>query len=90
MILHRTILLCALVVFAAPASAQSVKLSGDEIRILLTGNTAVGRCEGVKYRQYFADDGTTIFAQEGAGSALGGWHVDDDAQEYQNLRFSAH
>ncbi|MEL6640588.1 MAG: hypothetical protein AAFP98_04625 [Pseudomonadota bacterium] len=70
---------------AAPAAAQSVKLQGHEIRALLTGNTAVGRWEGQAYRQYFADDGTTIYAQENSRSTLGEWRVDDDLQEYQSI-----
>ena len=62
---------------AGAVSAQSVKLTGDEIRALLTGNTAIGRWEGTKYRQFFGADGVTIFAQEGARSARGEWRVDD-------------
>lgn len=38
---------------ALTAQAQAVKLSGDDIRDLLTGNTAIGRWEGAKYRQFF-------------------------------------
>lgn len=67
------------------ALAQAEKLSGDEIRALLTGNTAIGRWEGAKYRQYFGADGVTIYAQAGARSARGEWRVDDAAQEYQSI-----
>ena len=74
-----------LVFAAAGAQAQSVKLSADEIAILLTGNTAVGVWEGVPYRQYFGDDGVTIFAQESARSARGEWRVDVEAGEYQSI-----
>lgn len=75
----------ALVLFASSGAAQSVKLTGDEIRELLTGNTAVGRWEGAKYRQFFEADGVTIYAQEGARSARGEWRVDDEAEEYQSI-----
>lgn len=51
--------------------------------MLLSGNTAVGRWEGVPYRQYFGDDGSTIYAQQGAQSARGQWRVQDD--EYQSI-----
>ena len=68
---------------AAAATAQSVKLSGTEVSVLLSGNTAVGRWEGVPYRQYFGDDGSTIYAQQGAQSARGQWRVQDD--EYQSI-----
>jgi len=73
------------VFFAASAQAQSVKLSADEIEILLTGNTAIGVWDAVPYRQYFGADGVTIFAQDGARSARGEWRVDVIADEYQSL-----
>ena len=74
-----------LVFFASTTDAQSVKLSADEIAILLTGNTAVGVWEGANYRQYFGDDGKTIFAQEGSRSALGAWRVNPDADAYESI-----
>ena len=70
---------------AGPAEAQSVKLTGKEIRDLLTGNTAAGRWEGQRYRQFFGPDGVTIYALEGARSTRGEWRVDDEAQEYQSI-----
>lgn len=72
----------ALVVGAGAADAQSVKLRGDEIGILLTGNTAVGVWDGTPYRQYFDADGITVFAQEGARSTRGEWRV--SGEEYQS------
>lgn len=75
----------ALSFMTGAAQAQAVKLTGDEIRALLTGNTAVGRWEGAPYRQYFGADGVTIYAQDGARSARGEWRVDDAAQEYQSI-----
>lgn len=68
-----------------PVQAQSVKLTADEIEILLSGNTAVGLWDGISYRQYFHPDGSTIFAQDGARSALGKWRVDAEADEFQSL-----
>ena len=70
---------------ALAAEAQAVKLSGDEIRDLLTGNTAIGRWGGAKYRQYFGPDGVTIYAHENARSTRGQWRVDDALQEYQSI-----
>lgn len=75
----------AIVISATGAMAQSVKLQGHEIDALLTGNTAVGKWEGVKYRQYFASDGSTIYAQEGSRSTLGQWRVDAEREEYQSI-----
>ena len=65
------------------ADAQSRKLQEDEIASLLSGNTAVGKWEGIPYRQYFGSDGTTIFAQHDARSARGEWRV--DGEEYQSI-----
>lgn len=77
--------LTAAICCASTAHAQAVKLTGAEIIQLLSGNTAIGRWEGVKYRQYFAPDGITIFAQEGARSARGQWQVNDATQEYESI-----
>ena len=70
---------------ASASHAQSVKMADHEISALLSGNTALGIWQGVQYRQYFAEDGTTIFAQEGTKSALGRWRVDTTADEFQSI-----
>lgn len=67
------------------AAAQSVKLSGDQISELLSGNTAVGKWEDKPYRQFFGTDGSTIYAQNGSRSALGQWRVDNSVDEYQSI-----
>lgn len=85
MILRRLFLSLFALLIAFPASAQAVKLTGEEIRALLTGNTAVGRWEGASYRRYFGTDGVTIFAQESGQTTQSEWRVDDELQEYQNL-----
>lgn len=85
MIPRRLILAALACLIAAPAAAQSVKLRGHEIRALLTGNTAVGRWQGQDYRQFFAEDGSTIYAQDGSRSTRGEWRVDDETQEYQSI-----
>lgn len=76
-------LICALA--AGPAAAQSVKLTAAQIADLLTGNTAVGKWQGMDYRQFFGSDGATIYAQEGARSTLGTWRIDAARDEYQSL-----
>lgn len=73
---------CALVLFAGVAQAQSVKLAAHEITTLLSGNTAVGKWNGASYRQYFGPDGSTIYAQDKVRSARGAWRVEGD--EYQS------
>ncbi len=73
----------ALAVFSGTAEAQSVKLRGNEVEILLSGNTAIGMWEGHAYRQYYDADGTTIYAQEGSASLRGNWRV--EGEEYQSI-----
>jgi hypothetical protein len=79
----RLVVASVFAILAGTAGAQSVKLSGTEIDILLSGNTAVGIWEGAPYRQYFAPDGVTIFSKPEALSTRGEWRV--EADEYQSL-----
>ncbi len=83
--MNRRAFLLALAFLASPAAAQNaVKLTGDEITVLLTGNTAVGAWQGAKYRQHFGKDGITLYAQDGTRTARGEWRVDAEAKEYQS------
>lgn len=65
------------------AAAEAVKLTGDEIRELLTGNTAFGRMDGKKYRQWFGENDVAMLAMEGSDITSGGWRIDDIAKELQ-------
>lgn len=85
MMMRRAALVGLLMCLSLPAAAQSVKLKAAEIAALLEGNTAVGTWDGVAYRQYFAEDGVTIFGQEGARSARGQWRIDTERDEYQSI-----
>ncbi len=76
---------CALLLLSNMASAQSVKLTAEQIGELLTGNTAVGKWEGSRYRQFFGVDGVTIYAQDGARSTRGEWRIDKTRDEYQSI-----
>lgn len=71
-----------LAVMAGAADAQSVKLRGSEISVLLSGNTAVGVWEEGPYRQYFDPDGSMVFAQENTAVTHGEWRV--EGEEYQS------
>lgn len=68
---------------AGAAQAQSTQLEGQEIGILLTGNTAVGVWDGANYRQFFGDDGVTIYAQENIRPTRGEWRITND--EFQSI-----
>lgn len=83
--MERFLAVACVAVLASPAMAQSVKLKAHEIEALLSGNTAVGQWNGIPYRQFFDADGSTIYAQEGARSALGQWRVDLENDEYQSI-----
>jgi len=81
----RVLAASALLFLASSAHAQSVKLTAAQISDLLTGNTAVGKWDGARYRQFFGANGVTIYAQEGARSARGEWRIDQTRDEYQSI-----
>ncbi|MGB7244093.1 MAG: hypothetical protein WBC93_18660 [Sulfitobacter sp.] len=82
---RRDIIIGFIAVLATPVSAQSVKLQAHEIEALLSGNTAIGTWSGANYRQFFATDGSTIYAQEGQRSTRGRWRLDAANDEYQSI-----
>lgn len=82
----RRIILVAIAVFVTGmAHAQSVKLTAVQISNLLTGNTAIGKWQGERYRQFFADDGQSIYAQKGTQNSVGKWRIDAEIDEYQSI-----
>jgi hypothetical protein len=85
MIRRRIILATLAVLTTGMAHAQSLKLTSAQIATLLAGNTAVGKWKGQRYRQFFDTDGQTIYAQQGARSAVGKWRVDATVDEYQSI-----
>ena len=64
--------------------AEDRTLTADEIKALLSGNTAVGRWVDHNYRQYFGADGTTIYAQENTRSSTGRWRVNRKRNHYES------
>jgi hypothetical protein len=77
-----TIFVIMLICSISSATAEAVKLSGDEIRELVLGNTAFGRLDGEKYHQWFGPDNVTIRTTEGATTVRGEWRVDDHFKEF--------
>ena len=61
-----TISVMMLICSISSATAEAVKLSGDEIRDLISGNTAFGRLDGAKYHQWFGPDHVTLRTTEGS------------------------
>ena len=66
-------LLAALLCAAGPAGADPVKLSGTEIKALLTGNTVHGTWAGKEYWSFFGADGWTTYLSKGGKPANGRW-----------------
>ncbi len=74
-----------LLIAASNGQAQDLKnLTAQEIETLLTGNTAVGKWDGTDYRQFFAEDGNTIYAQKGSRSSSGRWRVNRSKNVYES------
>lgn len=62
-----------------PAEAGGKKLSGDEIKALITGKTVsvTRKKDGKQWKMFFGADGKAF---EEAGSAKGDWKVDGNTQ----------
>jgi hypothetical protein len=56
------------------AQNSEVTLNQEEFTTLLTGNTLVGEWAGVPYRQFFAEDGRTLYLSGGSKSK-GTWRI---------------
>ena len=73
----------ACLIAANTVTAQE-PITGEELRQRLSGNTAIGQWFDDTYRQWFAEDGTTIYAPKGKRSSRGQWRVSTDGQNYQS------
>jgi len=80
----RIVIIWFALVFSNSVFAKPLVLSGPQIAKLLTGNTITGKWNGTEYRQYFSDDGTTIYATRKSQSSLGLWRVRDHLQAYES------
>jgi len=84
-ILMTATLVALLIATTLPVNAdEQERLSAAEIETLLSGNTAIGKWDGTPYRQYFSDDGSTIYAQEGSRSSSGQWRVNRTKNLYES------
>ena len=86
----RIALLVLLTAACETMGGEFKNLTALEIQNLLAGNTAVGAWDGRSYRQYFAEDGSTIYAQQGSRSSLGKWRVNIDKNLYESWWENAH
>lgn len=74
-------------VFAGLAGAgEERRLSAAEIKVMLSGKTAIGTGEGEGegrgYRQYFDPDGSTLYLPDGGRLDSGKWRTDNAKQLY--------
>ncbi|MEM7438715.1 MAG: hypothetical protein AAF393_03880 [Pseudomonadota bacterium] len=67
-----------------PALSQEAGLTAAEITTLLSGKTAIGVWAGADYRQWFSEDGSTIYAPKGQRSTVGKWRVDANTNLYES------
>lgn len=78
--------LFALLIFIAASglarAEEPVALSGAEIQTLLTGNTIDGTWNGRAYRQFFNENGTTLYIESGAPVSQGRWKADLEKNLY--------
>jgi hypothetical protein len=61
------------IVFTHPAAAERLKLSGSEIKQLLSDKTAYGYRGGTAYSIYFAPDGTMVEQEKDGKRRIGHW-----------------
>lgn len=81
----RLLVFLLLPAFAGPALAEDpVRLTAEEIRSLLSGNTIRGTWRGDEYKQYFMADGATIYAPRRSRSTVGKWRVDPAKNTYDS------
>ena len=80
--LGRRALLWLLVCWMASGSvwADYAPMTQDEFCELLSGNSIVGQWAGEDYRQYFAETGSTTYAQRGSRKTYGTWRISDDGK----------
>lgn len=58
---------------------EETNMNPEEFRELLSGNTMIGEWATIPYRQYFSENGTTIYLSNGSQSE-GTWHIADDGK----------
>ena len=76
-------LLTALVIVGPqPALGEERKLSGQQIREALTGNTVSGEWGGTPYKSYFRPDGLTVYKPKDRPEESGRWRVDEENDQY--------
>lgn len=82
--MQRALIAAAMLLSSTAAGFAQDIVSATEINTMLAGNTAVGTWNGDPYRQFFAKDGSTIYASKGARPTLGKWRVNTANHTYES------
>ena len=67
-----------------PARADVIQLTAEQINTLLSGNTITGTWSGTGYKQYFGDDGMTVYIPDGGAADRGRWRTNTEADTYES------
>ncbi|MDU8942279.1 hypothetical protein [Ovoidimarina sediminis] len=84
--MHRRIALSLLAAaLAAPAWAETRRLTAAEIEALLSGRKITGAWNGKAYSQTFAATGHTVYIPKGGRPDAGRWRVNPETDSYESF-----
>jgi len=70
--------------FGGIAQAGETQVKADDIVKTLSGNTIVGVWSGSHYKQYFGEDGSTMYIAEGSPPSPGKWRANPETNMYES------
>ena len=76
--------LLLLTAFAPPSWSAEQSMTAAEIKTALSGNTIDGTWAGSKYKQYYGENGFTMYLAEGSKPSPGKWRVNADTDDYES------
>ena len=74
----------AILSFATSPFAAETKLTAAEIDTLLNGNTISGSWSGTAYKQYYGENGSTMYLAEGSPPSPGKWRTNTQTNMYES------
>ena len=72
--------LLSICMFSVIINAQDVKITAEEFRQLLSGNTMNGVWGETHYQQYFDPGGRTIYQEQGMQPTFGTWRINEQGR----------
>ena len=70
--------------FISSGLATEQAMTAAEIDAALLGNTIDGTWAGSKYKQYYGENGFTMYVAEGSKPSPGKWRVNADTNAYES------